>query len=73
MSRKNEFGDKNNLETKFNRPSKTEKKIDDWNHQYQLENVAVYHNEQNKKGVPVKVEKMNLETKNYLETSFNRL
>ena len=41
---------KDNLETKFNRPFNTEKNIfDDWNHQNQLENVVVYHHEQNKK------------------------
>ena len=49
-SQDNEFGDKNNLETgpkwaKFG----PEKFFDEWNHQYQLEIIAVYHNMQNKK------------------------
>ena len=36
------------METKFNRPFKTEKLFfEHWNHEYQLENVVVYHNEQN--------------------------
>ena len=41
----NEFGDKNNLETGLKWDWK--KFFNDWNHQYQLEIIAVYHNVQN--------------------------
>ena len=68
-SQENEFGDKNNLETgpkwaQFG----PEKFFDDWNHQYQLEIIAVYHNVQNEKKHMSTSRDIEFGDKNNLET-----